>query len=614
MGTTSARPDLLHGLAEGVGAHAARAHGLIEQAAASHRRYVATCPDGDPVPPVELRARGPVDDLAGLAASVRQLADAFATADRGGGPRGVAVVDDVRFADHLATHHPGIAAGDLLDPRRELDADGRRLGARLRALTEDNRLTDAEGLLLELPPEVAADASAAAAFFDELPAPTLVGLVDHLAARSPGGWRDPTRALRELGRLHARATWSGEPGHRGTSLDRSFAQVLTDTGAGRDALRLLLAVTARPVATAYLRPLLRPLLLDGRPRDRGLGTATVAALAHGGARRSGDRDAGVLRAIARNPVVADHLVRGALVSHPRDERIERLLMLAEDDAQDELTALLEQTIGQDALAGPDHAAERGLLLNDVVAAVATDPDAVRLPLATWLAETTFDEAGFWEGRAGNDIGDDRTGLVSALAAVASHERSFATAVAGLEVRERTALGIVVEAPPGEAREAVVDALDRMDDLAAVLGEAAERADRPGDPWGWAFTVADKGLDVAQVAVPLGRTAKLVLRPVVDAGLRHAHEATRPEPGDRAEQVAVQQARRRRNAWVAVATSSEHREDLVWDERRSRPGAVTGPADLRRLGTDADGVVVLAAWAARQPADVRALVEDLVPGP
>lgn len=601
MPTSSARPERLHRYASALDEHAARLQARVDTVSEALRRYHLTCADGPSVGAPDVVARGRLVQARSLAGSVNLVADAFTAADSGGGTA-LSTADPVALCDLITARYPGIATGELLAPRQELEDSGLATGRRLRYLVENRRYGDVEVLLRELSDASTRDPGFGAALLNELPPRSVIELYANLTSRSVGGWREPGRGERVLSRLHNSATHTWGSPSLSSSLRRDFIEELAATSNGRNTLRGLLGTSAIPPGTTYLDELVAPLLLEHDAGDDGLGLAADRSLS--GADGRSDGDAAVLAAVGRNPAAAAHLVSGAMVGHPVDDRISRLYAVARRDAQDELAAVLEAAVLHPDLAGRDHARERGQAMNRIVEEVATDPRRVGEPLATWLAETTYDDARYWTIRSERGTDADRAQVTAVFEAVASHDRSFVTVTSGLEIRERRCLaGAVKEEPTCD-----IDELGDITSLTEELEKGAKRADRPEDQWGWAFAVADRGLDLAQVAVPAGRTAKAVVRPVADAGLSIAHDKTRPGPGNRATLAEARSLRRRRNAWVAMAREPDRAEQLVWTAGDSN---IRSLPDLARLAIDADAQVDLAVWEQGQPTALRQRVDQLV---
>lgn len=601
MPTSSARPQRLHRYASTLDEQAARVLGRVDTVSEALRRYQLACAGGPSLVAPHAAARDRLVQARSLADSVNRVADAFAAADSGGGTA-LSTTNDVALSDHIAAQHPGIATGDLLAPRRALEDHGRATGRRLRYLIANRRYRDAEVVLRELPDASTRDPGFGAALLNQLPPRTVIELYGNLSSRTVGGWREPGRSERILSRLHNAATHTWETPSLSPSLGRDLVEELARTTNGRNTLRALLGTSALPAGTAYLDRLVVPLLLDHDAEDDGLALAAGRSLT--GADGRGDGDAAVLAAVGRNPVTAVHLVSAEVDGHPVDDRVSRLYAVARRDAQDELAGVLDAAVRHPELAGQSHVVERGRTMNRIVEEVAADPGAVGEPLATWLAETTYDDSPYWTVRSGRGTDADRAQATAVFEAVASHDRSFVTATTGLQIRERRCLaGAVKEVPTCNP--------DELGDIASLTDqfeEGAKRADRPEDRWNWAFAVADRGLDLAQVAVPAGRAAKAVVRPIADAGLSYAHEQSRPGPGHRAAKVEAQTLRRRRNAWVAMAQDGDRADLLVWAVGDS---SIHDVGDLRRLAIDADAQVDLGAWERAQPTSLQERVDELV---
>lgn len=596
MTTSSARPDQLRGFAVDLRRRVDSTAADVDALARSVARYRSGCGAAAPLDGIDWIARNRLDRARSLATSVSQIAQAFRGADGSGSP--IATAGSVALGDLIIDRWPALATDALLEPRRDRAEHGRAVGDALRTLTATDDWAGLTQLLGELSPVLVADPAFAAALFGALDGQTVIELVDLLAGAGAGLPANSGLGLIQLSRLHNSATHAGAgPGPNG--LDADLLGELVSTRSGRNALRLLLTTAPAAPAPEALGELLAPLLLDHDAEGDALPTATSIAV-HGTG-PGADGDAALLALVSTMPDVALALINAPLSGHRRAGRFSELYGPANGQAQDALAGALDAALHHPDLRGPGNSLARAQVMNDVTAQVSGGPTAVRAPLATVLADTVFEDTAYWATRARRGTADAQGEITSVFEAISRHDRSFVTLAAGLEVKQRAHLS---EAVAGRTTD--LGALDDLDAISKRLQDGAEQADRPGDPWGWAFAVADKGLDVAQMAVPGAKAAKTVLRPVVDAGLEYGHERSRPDQGTRGSDVERQRVRRRANAWAAIAEDPVMGRRLVTDAG----GASLDLGDLRALGTDPDALSELAIWEAAQPADLHALADRL----
>lgn len=603
MSTSSARPDHLSTFATSLTTRSNRVDAEVDAVASSMAHFQETCPDAAMIDRSDLTASSALEQARALAIAVGQVGEAFAWADRGDASS-VATANDLALCDVIATAYPGLSGTGLGAPRRDQLADARERGIAIAQLAEEGRWAEIEELLATVPSAWTEDPAYGAALFNELPPEAVRGLVEGMVGRGLGYRNGVGIGLLTLSRLHNAASQTlDESGPHAPRMDTDLRDQLSTTVVGRNALRALVGTSHLPAGRTYLDSLVAPLLLDHEAETDISLTLTAGYLVGSGTRRDGD--VLTIDAINRVPGAASTLIHGEIPGHLVEERMARLYEVAEGEAQDSLATSLDIALHLPDLAGPDHASQRARVMNQVVHEVSKDPGAVREPLATALADTTFDDLGYWGVRTQRGTEVDRAEVTAAMEAIASHERSFVTMTTGLEMHQREYLaGAVEEHPTSDPKD-----LGNIDSVSDALEDGAERADQPGDPWGLAFVIADVGLNLAQQALPGGRVAKRIVRPAVDYGLDRAHEASIPDPGDREEQVDRQQVRRRANAWAAVAE-----EDRLAGRLRPTVGDVTirNADDLRRLATDPDAVTDLANWEAGQPDDIVALVDQLAP--
>lgn len=455
----------------------------------------------------------------------------------------VATASDLALSDAIIAVAPGLFTGVLAEPRRWHEELARRTGAQLAEFADHQAWAQAQELLRRLPEEATDDPQFGAVLFAQLTPHQVLVLANGLFAYGGAQGTEIGTGIRCFSRLHNAAT----------------------------------SVWA------------------AQPRDRDL---PEIGLHDELARSSVGRDA--LRLL----FTTSHLAPSASVLIGAVVPLYDLGGAINPGTEDEVTRVVDGALHGPELSGPDHDVGRHQLMNRLVTVAAADPRGVDEPLATMLAESVFDDQRFWVERSQRGIPTDRAQITSAFEAIARHDDSFLTLAAGLEVHQREYLaGAVAPIPINDAGD-----LADLDDLSARLAAGAARADRPDDQWAWAFAAVHAGLDVAQTAIPAGaKTAKIVLRPVVDAGLDWWHQNTIPDPGTKQDQVERQRTRRRANAWAAVAAEPTLATRLDLTVGDGTPMSVDA---LRSLGTDPDAVTTLGAWERGQPDDLVTLVDRL----
>jgi hypothetical protein len=606
---SSAHPDRLRAYGHELASALASALDLARAAEAALARYTASCPDaveatgGSP-----LTARLALDALRSHAAAVAVIGDAFARADHGGGDLAVRL-DDLELTRTLVEHHSGVAAGALLAPLHGLEEAGAAAGRELAAAVAEGDLHGAGRLLLAVTTDSPPDEVFAAALVNELGPESLVDLTEGIALLAPDPWQDPSLGLAALVSLTTAATrtWDGPP--RGTvSLDRALVLALTETAAGRSALRALAGVPGQRPGRRFLALVVEPLLVRS-----GAATDTGSALASFLEREGRSPDRVLLDLVATDRDLALHLVTA-----DGDDAVATIhARVGEPDDRRALTAVVAAALAHPDLTTVDGARARRGLVIDVIEAIGSDPRGADPGLVRLAAGTVLTDADAWAA-----VSSTRTdGDVSAtFEAVALDEDALVTAIAGFELYERRILGDLADGARPGTRGAATDRpapthlptdLVHLDELLADLHRGAAAADVPDDDWAGLAAGGHWLADRAEELAGIDRRARLAsgaVEPLVRLAIDRAHAASRGRPGTSTDRLHDHRARRRRNAWAALAHHPRHRDHLVWDVVGS---PIRSVEDLLVLGDDVEAGAELTAWARAQPADLAAWAEQQV---
>lgn len=608
MTISSAHPERLQAYGDDLGGALAAALELARLGEAALTRYLAACPDAAEAPGGSpLVARLTLDALGSHGAAVATVGRSFARAD-GGGDLAVRL-DDVELSRTLVEHHPGVATGALLAPLRQLEEAGADAGRELAAAVAEGDLHGAGRLLLALTAEGTPDETFAAALLNELGPDALVDLTEGIALLAPDPWQDPSLGLAALVALTTAATRGWDVPARGTvALDRALVVTLTETAAGRTTLRALSGVPGRHPGRRFLALVAAPLLVHS-----GAATDTGSALAAFLERDGVAPDRVLLDLVAADRDLALHLLTadgtGALSSiHAR---------VREPDGRRSLTAVVGAALAHPDLATADGARTRRGLVIDVIGAIGSDPRGADPGLVRLAAGTVLTDADAWAA-----LSSTRTdGDVSApFAALARHEDALVTTIAGFDLYERRILGDLADGAradaggvPDDRPEPIHRPTDllHLDELLADLHRGAAAADVPDDDWAGLATGGHWLADRAEEVAGIDRRSRLAagaIEPLVRLAIDRAHTASRGRPGTSADRLQDHRARRRRNAWVALAHHPRHRDHLVWDVAGS---SIRSVEDLLGLGDDVEAGAELAAWARAQPADLATWAEEQV---
>ena len=626
MTTSSADVTALHRYSTGL---ATRAEDLAAAVAAATRAltaYAAACP----AVPVDQRlgatASGRVQQVRSLAVDVRLIMEAFANADRGSGPPtlGPATMSDLQLSRHLARAAPGLAVGDLLAPIRARTAQGEEAGAALAALADalkegrEGSVHRSAGVLETLAPEDLEDPAFAAGFLDQLDAETIELLTAGILRHRHGSPHDLPPALVSLQALlhSAGLTWSGH--FQGDPLRPDLLTDLVATPVGRQTLRfLLVGGDSAPAPPELIRRLQHQLLVDSsatldsrHPADevsRFLDLHDV------------DIDSILLRRISADTgLVNDLLADPSTVS-----RIRHNLGPSSYPALAVVTAVrLDHLTGEAGRRLADHA--RGLpstgsasatqraddTVRAHVSAIAADPGGAATEELVLVAESVRFHMGYYldPGPETRSAGAGPRAEIDALIPAFAEDRAaLVVLLAEVEHWEREVLDRHFTDGDPHLTTAQIAHIDHFQ---SRLHTAAVQADVPDDDWAFAVGVARGLVDHgASAAAVKSKGASLLAAPAAHRGLDRIHEALKGEPGDHAGLGEAQQARRRINAWCALARS-DLGSALRWGDLGEVE--VRDLADLAALDPDdpADHQR-LARWSLLQDDDLRRRVEEVV---
>lgn len=607
MSISSAHPDRLATYATDVGTSLGGAVEAARRGEAAFQRYLASCPDAAGAPgAAPLTARLALDALGSHASAVSTVGAAFAAADRDHGDL-AARLDDVELSRRLVEHHPGIATGLLLAPLHQLEAAGAAVGRDLADAIAAGDLHGAGRLLIPLAADGPPDETFAAALVNELGHEALSDLTEGLALLGPDPWARPNLGLATLAALTTAATRTWDGSRRGiTTLDRSLVLALTETAAGRSTLRALSGVPGHRPGRRFLTLVVGPLLArSGAATDTG--TPLAAYLERNGV----SPDQVLLERVAADRDLSLHLLTG----NGADVMASIHARVTDPDGRAALAAVVATALDHPELGTPAGAGTRRVLVLGLATTLDQDPRAVDADLARMAAETLITDPETWTALASGRTDGD---VSRPFEAIARHDESVVTAIAGIDLHERRVLADLAEgarpidgrAPRPDPRYLVTD-LVRLDELLADLHRGAEAADVPNDDWAWLAAgghwTADRALELARA----DRRAQLVssaVAPIVRRAVDGAHAASRGRPGTSADRLEDQRARRRRHAWVAIAEHPRFAGDLVWDVAGS---SIASPGDLLDLGVDVAANADLEAWARAQPADLATWAEEQV---
>ena len=626
MTTSSADPGALGHYSSTL---AARAADLAEALAAATRAlsaYASACPEVPVDQSLALTAPGRVQRARSLAHDVRVMMEAFANADRGSGPPGLSTVtvSDLALSLHLARTAPGLATGALLEPIRARSAQGAEVGRRLSEL--------AGGLTVESP----AHSERAIVLLEELDAPDLgdpafaAGLLNCLDARAVESLTTavlrhrhstadelPT-ALQNLQILLRTAGRTRSGPFQGGPLTATVISDLTSHASGRQTLRLLLwgGRSSTPTPPELIGLVQEDLLVASSASldSRGAGDEVSRFLL----RHRIDIDSMALRSISGHPTPV-----GALLADPAG--ISRIRANLHPSSFPALATVVAVQLGHLTTAAErrlsDH--HRGQVSTGASGATERADEAIRSYVATLAARpttATTEELVLAADAMGFDLGyyldpgpgarsggagpreeidalmpafaEDRAALVFLLATIDDWER---------EVLDRHFAGV-------DPRLTLTE-VAHIDHFQRRLHDAAVAADVPDDDWAFAVSVARGLVDhSASAAAVKTKGASLLAGPAAHRGLDRVHEALKGDPGDHAELGEAQQARRRINAWCALARSP-HGSGLRWGDLGEVQ--IRDLAELASLDPDepADHQR-LARWALSQDEDLRRRVDEV----
>ena len=594
MGTSSARPDHLDAAADGLIRAGSRLLEAVERTERAAIAYQQACPDL-PLQPVSIsRAGSYAADVRSVANTLRLVAEAFRLADA---RHEVVHTTDLTVAERLLTDLHGADAA-LTAPARAREARGRFLGRLLGAAVNLDDPELATRFLDRVSASEAADPVLSAALLERLSAPQLVSLVEYLSRT--GDPAHPDAHLRTLAALLASAAQTVDRPGSYAHLDRRTLDALLVDPAGRSCLRVLLASHRGPQARSFLRLVAPALLLEHSVDDDAVEGPTTAFLTAGGR----DGDEAVLAAVIRTLGAAHDLLTGGPPAE-LDRRTARLVTLVPGGGV-ALPLLLGEVLWPPGTAPALTAGARLGVLRGLVTGIAgLAPTQTSEQLAQVLAEAIATDPTYFLGRAD---GVGRAELGRALDAVTRFERPWLTALDGLRVETARRVDESLHAPLDVRATVLADLGVFHDEVEA----SARRSDLPRDTRRAEFALLATALRTAggTASARFGPVARLVVTTGIGRAVEAWHQATVPDPGDHGSQTAQDREALRHLIWVAVARDRAMAPRLVWPDARTGL-QITGPERLGELtGTTAD-VDELAAWARRQPADLRALVDTYV---